>query len=181
METGAEAEDKGSFRLPEMYGGSGLGLAAAAADPKAKQAPPAKAPPADPKKGGPPGKGGAGAPAQVDDEEAKRQEEERKKREAEEEQKERLKIEGADRRDHPHMYLWLKIKVEIVNILFHQRRFEDCADAVAVTRLECQSIGDLFFSRQLMEVECLIELYRGEIEQALKTAEKIRKHANAYF
>jgi hypothetical protein len=58
VETGTESEDKGSFRLPEMYGGSGLGAAAAAADPKAKgNAPPAKAPPADPKKGAPPGKG----------------------------------------------------------------------------------------------------------------------------
>jgi hypothetical protein len=32
-----------------------------------------------------------------------------------------------------------------------------------------------------MELECLAELYRGEIEQALKTAEKVRKHAAAYF
>lgn len=118
VETGAESEDKGTFRLPEMYGGSGLGLAAPV-DPKAKQPPPAKAPPADPKKGAPPGKGGAGAGAQVDDEESKRQEEERKKREAEEEQKERLRIESAERRDHPHMYLWLKIKIEIISILFH--------------------------------------------------------------
>lgn len=52
---------------------------------------------------------------------------------------------------------------------------------MAVTRLECQSIGDLFFVRQLMELECLAELYRGEIEQAFKTAEKVRKHAAAYF
>jgi hypothetical protein len=60
VETGLESEDKGSFRLPEMYGGSGLGLAAPV-DPKAKAgAPPAKAPAPDPKKA-PPGKGGAAA------------------------------------------------------------------------------------------------------------------------
>ena len=27
VETGLESEDKGSFKLPEIYGGSGLGLA----------------------------------------------------------------------------------------------------------------------------------------------------------
>lgn len=53
IETGAESEDKGSFKLPEMYGGTGLGIAAGAGaiDPKAKAgAPPVKAPaPVDPK------------------------------------------------------------------------------------------------------------------------------------
>jgi hypothetical protein len=62
------------------------------------------------------------------------------------------------------MYLWLKIKVEIAGILYHQRRFEDCTDAIAITRLECQAINDLLFSRHLMEIECLSELYRGEVE-----------------
>jgi len=51
------------------------------------------------------------------------------------------------------MYLWLKIKVDLIWILFNQRRFDDCSDAIAVTRLECSSINDLYFSRQLMEVE----------------------------
>jgi hypothetical protein len=32
VELGIESEDKGSFKLPEIYGGSGLGLAPA--DPK---------------------------------------------------------------------------------------------------------------------------------------------------
>jgi hypothetical protein len=157
VETGLEADDKGTFRLPEIYGGTGLaGAAAAQVDPKAKGGAPAKAPAPDPKaaKGAPAGKGAAAnQAANNDDEEAKKQEEERKKREAEEESKERNRIEGLDKRDHPHMYLWLKVKLEIIWILFHQRRFEDCSDAIAVTRLESQSINDLFFTRQLLEVE----------------------------
>lgn len=31
-----------------------------------------------------------------------------------------------------------------------------------------------------MEVEFMMEVYRGEIESALKSAEKIKKHASAY-
>ena len=54
IETGLEAEYKGSFKLPEIYGGTGLGIAAI--DPKAaaKGAPVAggKQPVVDPKKAG---------------------------------------------------------------------------------------------------------------------------------
>jgi hypothetical protein len=32
-----------------------------------------------------------------------------------------------------------------------------------------------------MEVEFMMEVYRGELEPALRTAEKIRKHASAYY
>ena len=46
-----------------MYGGSGLGLANAPVDPKAKGAPPVKAQVVDPKKA-PPGKAGATSVAQ---------------------------------------------------------------------------------------------------------------------
>ena len=113
IETGLESEDKGTFRLPEIYGGTGLGAGAAPVDPKAKAPAPAKAPPPDPKKGAPAGKGGP-PQAQQDEEEAKKQEEERKKREAEDEKKELAKIEAAEKRDHPNMYLWLKTKLEII-------------------------------------------------------------------
>lgn len=41
-------------------------------------------------------------------------------------------------------------------------------------------MNDLFFVRQLMEVEFAMEVYRGELESALQTADKIRKHAQAY-
>lgn len=95
--------------------------------------------------------------------------------------KEKMKVEGADRRDHPNMYLWLKIKVEVITILFHQRRFDDCSDAIVIARMECQAINDLFFLRQLMEIEFYMEIYRGEIDIALKSADKIRKHATAYY
>jgi len=54
VERGEESEAKGSFKLPEIYGGTNAAAALAAAASKgaaAKQAPPAKAPPA---KGGKP-------------------------------------------------------------------------------------------------------------------------------
>ena len=57
---------------------------------------------------------------------------------------------------HPHMGLWLSAKINIIGILLSQRRYEDCADAIAVTRLEAQSVKDQLFSRKLKEMEFLI-------------------------
>ena len=40
------------------------------------------------------------------------------------------------------MLLWLKTKIEIISILFSQRRFEDCSDSIAIAKLECMAIKD---------------------------------------
>ena len=51
------------------------------------------------------------------------------------------------------MGLWLSTKIAIIGILLSQRRYEDCADAVAITRLEAQSVRDQLFVRKLKEME----------------------------
>lgn len=94
--------------------------------------------------------------------------------------KEKQRVEAADKREHPHAYLWLKCKIEVITILMHQRRFDDCQDCIAITRLECSALNDLYFSRQLLEVEFAMEVLRGDHDSALRTAEKVRKHATAY-
>jgi len=51
------------------------------------------------------------------------------------------------------MGLWLKTKIAIIKILFAQKRYEDCADAIAVTRLEAQTVKDKLYTRMLQEIE----------------------------
>ena len=51
------------------------------------------------------------------------------------------------------MVLWLKTKISIIRILLAQKRYEDCADAIAVTRLEAQAVSDLLYARKLQEIE----------------------------
>jgi hypothetical protein len=51
------------------------------------------------------------------------------------------------------MVLWLKTKINIINILLAQKRYEDCADAIAVTRLEARSVEDQLYTRKLQEIE----------------------------
>jgi hypothetical protein len=101
----------------------------------------------------------------------KKQEEERKKREAEEEHQAKEKVEQAEKRDHPHIYLWLKVKVEIIGLLFNQKRYEDCADCIEIAKVESKSVNDLNFIRQLQEIEFMMKVYRGEIDEALKKGE----------
>jgi len=72
----------------------------------------------------------------------KAEEEARIKRLDEAKTAERLKIEAQNKRKHPHILLWLKIKIELTSLLFTQKRFEDCADTMAVTKLECMAIKD---------------------------------------
>lgn len=51
-------------------------------------------------------------------------------------------IENNPRRQHPHMLLWLKTKIEIITLLFNQKRIEDCEDSITVCKLECMNIKD---------------------------------------
>lgn len=51
------------------------------------------------------------------------------------------------------MVLWLKTKINIISILLAQKRYEDCADAIAVTRLEASSVKDQLYTRKLQEIE----------------------------
>lgn len=64
--------------------------------------------------------------------------------EATKKEAEKLKAEAVakDRRVHPSIYLWLKTKVGLISVLLAQKRYEDCADAFAVTRLETQLVND---------------------------------------
>lgn len=53
------------------------------------------------------------------------------------------------------------MKVEIISILFMERRLEDCSDCIAVTRLEAMSIRDQFFIRKLDEIDFMMQVYNG--------------------
>lgn len=154
VESGEETKEKGSFKLPEMFGGAGAAGANAAA--KGGKAPPPKA--ADPKAKGAAaakGKGDGDAGAQ-EEAKNKREEEERNARLSQEREQMRLAVEADPKRKHPHMLLWLKAKVEIITILFYQKRMEDVQDSIAITKLECLNIKDKFFTRQLDEVDFMM-------------------------
>ncbi len=126
VEKGTEPESKGSFKLPENLQTS------------------SNAAPKDVKKGAPPpkdaAKGGKAAP--TEDSKLKHIEGEDTKKVQEEAAKLKEEAEAQEKRSHPHIGLWLSIKVEIINLLMGQKRYEDCSDAIAVARLEAQSVRD---------------------------------------
>lgn len=62
-------------------------------------------------------------------------------------------------------------------MLFSQRRFEDCSDTIAVTKLECLSIRDNFFIRHLDEVDFMMQVYDGQTQAALNKGRELRLHA----
>jgi glutamate-1-semialdehyde aminotransferase len=140
VETGEESKDKGSFELPAMYGGgASAGAGGAGAKAGGAKAPPAK-PPA-PAKGAAKGKE-AEDTAALEAQAAQKEKDERARQLNEEREKLRAELEADPRRKHPHMLLWLKTKIEIIDILYEQKRFEDCDDTIEVTRQECRVIKD---------------------------------------
>ena len=151
VETGLEPKDKGSFELPEMFGGNNSGAPAAKGG---------KAAPAAPAKGKAPA--GKGNEVAQDDSNNKAASEAELKKIAEAQAVERQKVDAQNRRKHPHILLWLKLKTVIVEILFSQRRFEDCSDSIAVTKLECMAIKDNYFVRNLDIVDFMMQVYDGQ-------------------
>jgi len=92
----------------------------------------------------------------------------------------RLAVEADPKRKHPHMLLWLKSKVEIITILFFQKRMEDVQDSIAITKLECLNIKDKFFTRQLDEVDFMMQVAAGERASALNKGREIVAHAKQF-
>ena len=95
---------------------------------------------------------------------------------------ERLRVleEAKEKRQHPHIGLWLQTKLTVISILLAQKRYEDCEDAIAVTRLEAQSVKDQLFVRKLKEIEFLILVQAGDLQQALVMAKEIISHGDKY-
>lgn len=160
VEKGSEADSKGTFKLPEALSGG-------AAPPKGGKAPPPKD-----------AKGGKGAPA--DDAAAKQLEEERALQAAAEAEGLRVATEAKERRAHPHMGLWLSAKIAIIGALLSEKRYEDCADAIAITRLESQSVKDQLYARKLKEMEFYMFVQSGDLREAGIMAKDIRKHGARY-
>jgi len=92
----------------------------------------------------------------------------------------RAELEADPRRKHPHMLLWLKTKIEVIDILFRQKRFEDCEDSIEITKQECEAIKDQVFRRQLNEVEFMMMVQYGDRDKALVKGRSIREHAKKF-
>ena len=86
----------------------------------------------------------------------------------------------SEKRNHPHMWLWLGFKVDIIQTLLAQKRYEDCQDAIAITKLEANCVNDILFNRRLLEFEFLIAIEQGDLREAHLKADDIRAHAVKY-
>lgn len=141
---GTEAKEKGSFALPEIFGGQNPNAAATNAKGGKPAQAPAKAPEKAPAKGAP-GKGQA-----VPDEDAlAKEEEEKKKKLAAERERLRVQTEMQAKRRHPHILLWLKLKMELIRILMSQSRTEDVTDCISIMKIESMAVRDTYFTRRV--------------------------------
>jgi hypothetical protein len=68
------------------------------------------------------------------------------------------------KRRHPHILLWLRIKMELIRILQSQNRTEDVTDSTSVVKLECLAVKDSYYIRRLQQVEFMMLVKSGEIQ-----------------
>ena len=78
------------------------------------------------------------------------------------------------------MVLWLKTKVEILSILLSQSRIEDVTDALSVTKLECMSIKDQLYIRKLEEIDFMVLVKCGKVQEAIHKSNEINTQAKKY-
>lgn len=78
------------------------------------------------------------------------------------------------------MLLWLKTKIELITILLTQNRIEDVVDSLQIAKMECLTIKDLIFTRQLNQIEFMVLVQNGEIKQALNKGYEIRNVGQKY-
>ena len=101
--------------------------------------------------------------------------------EEQEAEKARLEVESQLRRKHPHIMLWLKTKIQIIQILLSQNRIEDVIDSIAVTKLESLAIRDQLYLRQLEEIDFMVLVKSGKIQEAMQKANEINTHARKFY
>lgn len=177
IETGLEAKEKGSFALPELFGGQSANPAANLKGGQPGKAPakaPEKVPPA---KGAPAGKGKDALP---DEDALAKEEEERKKKLVIERERLRVQTEMQAKRRHPHMLLWLKLKMELIRILMAQNRIEDVADCISIMKIESLTVKDTYFTRRVNQIEFMLLVQSGEIQKALNKGYEIINYSKKY-
>jgi hypothetical protein len=117
----------------------------------------------------------------MDEENQAREEAERKRKLQLERENLRVQTEMMAKRRHPHIMLWLKVKTELILILMAQNRTEDVQDCLSVMKLECLSVKDSFFVRQIDQIEFMLLVQSGLIKPALNKGYEILNFAKKQF
>jgi len=107
------------------------------------------------------------------EEEQAKSEEERKI----EEQKAEEMNKTAEFRGHINPYLWFKMRVELLNILYLQGKYEDCDILIKNIIEDCDKLKDIYFKRLSQQIQCYILVRKGKYEDAEKLSVEILSNA----
>ena len=82
--------------------------------------------------------------------------------------------------DLPHAYLWLKVKLQLVDILFSQARYDEVIIHIDNAKTECDALNDTFYTRIFNQYIILIKASNGSITESLDMYYDIKQHAEQY-
>ena len=82
--------------------------------------------------------------------------------------------------DLPNAYWWLKLKLQLVDILFSQARYNEVIIHIDNAKTECDALNDTFYTRILNQYTVLIKALNGSITESLDMYYDVKAHAEHY-
>ena len=113
-----------------------------------------------------PGEGGQEESEKLEEQEAQ------KKREQEIKDKE-LQNEQSGIREHITGYLWMKLKSELLYVLYYQGRYIDAEGLIVNIMSESEKLHDNFFCRIAKQINCYIHAKKGKYDECCKMYKEI--------
>ncbi len=86
----------------------------------------------------------------------------------------------ARERNHINAFLWFRLRVELLNTMYLQAKYEDC-EVLAKSLLEdAEKLKDVYYKRLVQQVQCYIQIRKGKYEEGERMFDEIMKHAKHF-
>lgn len=88
-----------------------------------------------------------------------------------------LNIDRDQLTDLPWSYLWAISKYDYIDIIFSQGRYEEAATAIQNSKVECEQLGDTYFTRLYYQILSMIKAHQGSIDESIKMFNGVKAYA----
>lgn len=73
--------------------------------------------------------------------------------------------------------MWAISKYDNIDIIFSQGRYEEAATAIQNSKVECEQLGDTYFTRLYYQILSMIKAHQGSIDESIKMFNGVKAYA----
>mmetsp|Transcript_36010 Transcript_36010/g.41585 ORF Transcript_36010/g.41585 Transcript_36010/m.41585 type:complete len:261 (+) Transcript_36010:176-958(+) len=88
-----------------------------------------------------------------------------------------MNLDRVEMSELPSAYMWAIAKHDYISIIFSQGRHDETIAAIHHAKLECEQLGDTYFTRLFYQILAMIQAHNGEIAESRKMFEGLRAYA----